>query len=126
VSGPQRRWPRRPLTRLSSAALAGHVAFELAAGVGMPFASLVGPVPAAAGWTAATAAVQLAAGRPGSDRALAAAAAVLTENRGASRWAGLLPLFLVPALVRVQHAEHARLRRVAVRCPAWWNRRLGS
>jgi hypothetical protein len=43
--------------------VAGHVFFELAAGVGMPFASLVGPAPAAAGWGAASAALWRAAGR---------------------------------------------------------------
>ena len=40
----------RPMTRLSVAGLAAHVFFELAAGVGMPLASVVGPTPAAALW----------------------------------------------------------------------------
>jgi hypothetical protein len=39
---------------LATAGLAGHVFFELAAGVGMPFASLVGPVPAAGVWAVGT------------------------------------------------------------------------
>jgi hypothetical protein len=55
---------------------------------------------------------------------IAALAAVLTEKGTAPRWAGLLPLALVPALVRVQHAEHERLRRQAIMRPGWWNRRL--
>jgi hypothetical protein len=169
---------RRPWTRLAGAAMAGHVFFELGAGVGMPFASLLGPAPAAATWAAGTVAVQRAAGSPGRDVPLAvvnglslaaavghlagwprrrnalglpwltdceglgpelmrwynpivyaggvaAAAALLAENRAAPRWAGVLPLAAVPLLIRVQHAEHERLRRLAVRRPGWWNRRLG-
>ncbi|HEY4624826.1 MAG TPA: hypothetical protein VIH01_02340 [Blastococcus sp.] len=168
---------RRPWTRLAGAAMAGHVFFELGAGVGMPFASVLGPAPAAALWTTATAWLQRAAGDPSRDTALAAVngmevaaaighlagwprrrtrvglpwlvdceglgpelmrwynpivytggaaalVALLTENRSASRAAGLLPLALVPLLIRVQHAEHERLRRLAVRRPGWWNRRL--
>ncbi len=49
---------RRPWTRLAGAAMAGHVFFELGAGVGMPFASVLGPLPAAAVWATATGAVQ--------------------------------------------------------------------
>jgi hypothetical protein len=173
------RTPRRPWTRLAGAAMAGHVFFELGAGVGMPFASVVGPAPAAAVWTAGTIALQRAAGSRRHDTALAvanglsvaaaaahlagwprrrtrlglpwlteceglgpelmrwynpivwtggvaAAVGVLAENRAAPRWAGLLPLALVPALIRVQHAEHQRLRGLAVRRPGWWNRRLRS
>ena len=168
---------RRPWTRLASAAMAGHVFFELGAGVGMPFASVLGPLPAAAVWATATGAVQKAAGSPSRDTTLAvvngaglaaavahlagwprrrtrlglpwltdceglgpelmrwynpivyaggvaAAAALVRENRAAPRWARLVPLLLVPALVRVQHVEHQRLRRLAVRRPGWWNRRL--
>jgi hypothetical protein len=175
------RLPRRPWTRLAGAAMAGHVFLELGAGVGMPFASVLGPVPAAAGWAVGTVAVQRAAGSPRHDTGIdttlavvngvsvaaaaahlagwprrrtrlglpwlteceglgpelmrwynpivwtggiAAAAGVLAENRGAPRWAGLLPLALVPVLVRLQHAEHERLRRLAVRRPGRWNRRL--
>ena len=167
----------RPWTRAGSAALAGHVVFELAAGVGMPLASVLGPAPALALWTGATVAVQRAAGSPSADRTLAlvngaglAAAvahlagwphrhsrlglpwltdceglgpglmrwynpivhaggvaslvAVLAESRAAPRWLGLLPLVLVPVLIRVQHAEHERLRAIAQRRPRWWNRRL--
>ena len=168
---------RRPWTRLAGAAMAGHVFFELGAGVGMPFASVLGPVPAAAAWAAGSVAVQKAAGASSRDTALAvvngaslaaaaghlagwprrrtrlglplltdceglgpelmrwynpiiyaggvaAAAALVTENRAAPRWADLAPLLLVPALVRVQHVEHERLRRLAIRRPGWWNRRL--
>jgi hypothetical protein len=157
--------------------MAGHVFFELGAGVGMPFASVLGPGPAAAVWAAGTVRVQRAAGSPSADTALAvvnalslaaavghlagwprrrtrlglpwltdceglgpglmrwynpivyaggvaALAALLTESRTAPRPARVLPLLLVPALVRVQHAEHERLRRLAARRPAWWNRRL--
>ena len=177
MSPPPPRERRRPWTRLASAGLAGHVFFELGAGVGMPFASVVGAVPAAAAWAAGTAAVQRAAGAPGRDTALAvtngiglaavvahlagwprrrtrlglpwltdceglgpelmrwynplvhggggaALAALLAENRQAPRWAGAAPLLLVPVLVLVQHAEHARLVRLAQRHPHWWNRRL--
>jgi hypothetical protein len=53
---------RRPLTRLAIAGLAGHVFFELGVGVGMPLASVIGPLPAATAWTAATAACWHAAG----------------------------------------------------------------
>jgi hypothetical protein len=65
----------RPFTRLATAGLAGHVFFELAAGVGMPFASLGGPVPAAVGWAAASGALWRVAGRssPAADRVLAVA-----------------------------------------------------
>ena len=44
-------------TRAAIVGTAGHVFFELGAGVGMPGASLVGPVPAAVGWAAATVAL---------------------------------------------------------------------
>lgn len=168
---------RRPWTRVAGAAMAGHVFFELGAGVGMPFASVLGPVPAAAVWAAEAVQVQRVAGSPRTDRTLAvvnglsvaaaaahlagwprrrtrlglpwltdceglgpelmrwynpivyaggiaALAAVLTEKGTAPRWAALLPLALVPALVRVQHAEHERLRRQAIMRPGWWNRRL--
>jgi hypothetical protein len=47
-----RRTVQRPLTRLGTAGMAGHVFFELAAGVGMPLASVLGPAPAAAVWAA--------------------------------------------------------------------------
>ncbi len=45
----------RPLTRIAVAGLAAHVWFELAAGVGAPAASVLGPRRAAVVWTAATA-----------------------------------------------------------------------
>jgi hypothetical protein len=169
--------PGRPWSRLASVALAGHVFFELAAGVGMPAASVIGPVPAAALWVAATTAVQRAAGSARASTGLAvvngvglaavvahlagwphrrtrlglpwlteceglgpdlmrwynpivylggtsALVALVRENRSAPRWVGLLPLALIPLLVRAQHAEHERLRRLAARSPGWWNRRL--
>ena len=53
---------RRPWTRLASVALAGHVYSELPAGVGMPFASVLGPAPAAAACSTGTGWVQRAAG----------------------------------------------------------------
>jgi hypothetical protein len=170
---------RRPWTRLAGAAMAGHVFFELGAGVGMPFASLLGPVPAAVAWAAGAVAVQKAAGSPSRDTALAvvnglglaaamghltgwprrrtrlglpwltdceglgpdlmrwynpivyaggvaAVVALGRENRSSPRWAWVAPLGLVPVLVRVQHAEHQRLRGQAIRRPGWWNRRLHS
>jgi hypothetical protein len=52
----------RPLTRLAIAGLAGHVFFELGAGVGMPLASVIGPLPAATAWSLATCAGWRAAG----------------------------------------------------------------
>jgi hypothetical protein len=168
---------RRPWTRLASAATAGHVYFELAAGVGMPGASVLGPMPAALLWAAGTAGVQRAAGSPSAGTGLtvvnatqlaaalahlagwprrwtrlglpwlvdceglgqqlmrwynpvvhlggaAALVALLTEDRCAPRWARLAPLALVPALVRLQHAEHERMRELARRRPDRWNRRL--
>ena len=47
----------RPWTRAAIAGLTAHVFLELAAGVGMPGASVVGPEPAAVTWAAATRAV---------------------------------------------------------------------
>jgi hypothetical protein len=59
---------RRPLTRVTAASTAGHVFFELAAGVGMPLTSLLGPVPAATAWAVGTATAWRAAGtRPTAD-----------------------------------------------------------
>jgi len=45
----------RPFTRVATLGLAGHVSFELAAGVGLPLASVIGPVPAAGLCAASTA-----------------------------------------------------------------------
>jgi hypothetical protein len=57
----------RPLTRLATAGLAGHVFFELAAGVGMPLASVIGPLRAAGLWaTGSAVAWRAAATRPAS------------------------------------------------------------
>ena len=63
----------RPFTRLATAGLAAHVFYELAAGVGMPTASVLGPLPAAGGWALGSAAIwRAAATRPASaDTALA-------------------------------------------------------
>jgi hypothetical protein len=44
--------------------MAGHVCLELAAGVGVPLASVIGPVPAALGFTVTTQAVWRRAGEP--------------------------------------------------------------
>lgn len=170
---------RRPFTRLATAGLAGHVFFELAAGVGMPFASVAGPVPAALAWATGGAALDRLAARPApsGDRVLAVAnglelaavvghlagwprrrtrlglpwladceglgpelmpwynpiiyasgaaavAGLLRENRSAPPWLGWSLLTAVPLLIRVQHAEHRRLRRLAGTRPGWWNRRL--
>jgi hypothetical protein len=169
----------RPFTRSATAGLAGHVFFELAAGVGMPFASVVGPLPAAVVWASGSAALDRLAARPSGsgDRVLAVAnglglAAVvghlagwprrrtrvglpwlvdceglgpqlmrwynpvvhasgaaalgglLWENRTAPRRLGWSMLAAVPLLVRLQHAEHRRLRTLARTRPGWWNRRL--
>ena len=61
------------MTRLAASGIAAHVFFELGAGVGMPFASLLGPAPAAALWAVGTRSVfRAAATRPASsDDALA-------------------------------------------------------
>jgi hypothetical protein len=48
---------RRPLTRLTAVSLAGHLVFELVAGVGMPLASILGPYAASGVWTLAIGAV---------------------------------------------------------------------
>lgn len=59
---------RRPLTRVTAAATAGHAFFELAAGVGMPLASLLGPFTAATAWAVGTATAWRAGGtRPSQD-----------------------------------------------------------
>ncbi|MET7906315.1 hypothetical protein ABZS86_34645 [Streptomyces sp. NPDC005355] len=56
------------MTRATAAATAGHVFFELAAGVGMPLASLLGPFTAAAAWAVGTGTAWRAAGsRPARD-----------------------------------------------------------
>ncbi|WP_146046208.1 hypothetical protein [Streptomyces cahuitamycinicus] len=53
---------RRPLTRVTAAATATHAFFELAAGVGMPLASLLGPFTAASAWAVGTATAWRAGG----------------------------------------------------------------
>jgi hypothetical protein len=65
---------RRPWTRVGSVGIAAHVFYELAAGVGMPFASRLGPVPAAVCWGAGSAIAFRQAGRqpPSRDAAFAA------------------------------------------------------
>jgi hypothetical protein len=59
VVGPQ----RRPLTQAATVGVAAHVFFELAAGSAMPFASVLGPAPAAAVWASTTAVGVRQAGR---------------------------------------------------------------
>jgi hypothetical protein len=170
---------RRPLTRLSTCALAAHVLFELAAGVAMPGASVLGPARAGAAWATGLTVVWRSAGSrsTSADRALAlwngvgvaavgahllawptrrtraglpwlcdceglgpelmrvynpilyvsgvaAAAAIVRENRSASRLLPVLAVAVIPALAVAQRAEHERLRAIADRHPAWWNRRL--
>lgn len=44
----------RAWTRLGAVSLGAHVFYELVSGVAMPFASVVGPVPAAMGWGTST------------------------------------------------------------------------
>ncbi|MCO1598940.1 hypothetical protein M8C17_27685 [Micromonospora sp. RHAY321] len=80
---------RRPLTRLAAAGLAAHVFFELGAGVGMPAASVLGPVPAAGLWAVGAGTLwRTAATRPASSDAVfalcngAGLAAVLAHLRG--------------------------------------------
>ena len=64
----------RPLTRLTVVSLAGHVVFELGAGVGLPLASVLGPYAATGFWTVVTGGVLTASGRDESaDNLLAAA-----------------------------------------------------
>lgn len=58
---------RRPMTRLGVAGLAAHVFFELGAGVGMPLASVVGPVRAAVLWAVTAGSVWQRAGRSSRD-----------------------------------------------------------
>jgi hypothetical protein len=53
----------RPWTRLGTVAIAAHVFYELACGVAMPSASIVGPAPAAAGWVSGSAWLYRSAGR---------------------------------------------------------------
>jgi hypothetical protein len=54
----------------------------------------------------------------------AALGGLLWENRTAPRRLGWSMLAAVPLLVRLQHAEHRRLRTLARTRPGWWNRRL--
>jgi hypothetical protein len=72
-SGPGWRRPGRPLTQASTACVAAHVFFELAAGSAMPLASLLGPGPAAVLWGAGTVIGFREAGRrpPSADRRFA-------------------------------------------------------
>ena len=56
--------------------------------------------------------------------ATTALAASFRENRSAPAYLRVLPLGFVPLLIRLQHAEHRRLTRVAHLHPRWWNRRL--
>jgi hypothetical protein len=71
---PVRASGHRPLTRLTVASLAGHLLFELVAGVGMPLASILGPYAAAGVWTLTTGgAWRLAAGGQESDDAVLSA-----------------------------------------------------
>jgi hypothetical protein len=171
--------PRRPWTRAALAGSAAHVFLELAAGVGMPGASVVGPGPAATTWAAGTAVGWRIAGRTAAaaDRPLqvwnglaltavvahyaswprrrtwlglpwlteceglrgdvmlaynaillgsgvAAATALVRENRSAPAVLGWAPLLLVPIFGRTQHREFERLVELGARRPAWWNRRL--
>src|SRR3954451_1977403 len=62
---------RRPWTRVGIVAMAAHVFYELAAGVGMPGASRLGPAGAAGLWGAGTVAAFDRAGRPGADAGFA-------------------------------------------------------
>jgi len=59
---------RRPLTRAATAAVAAHVFFELGAGSAMPFASVVGPAPAALLWATGTTVGVREAGRQPEER----------------------------------------------------------
>jgi hypothetical protein len=65
---------RRPWTRLGTVGASAHVFYELAAGVGMPFASRVGPTSAAAFWGASTVIAVREAGRQPRSRDAAFAA----------------------------------------------------
>src|SRR3954453_4746084 len=69
---------RRPLSRLATAGAAAHVFFDLAAGVGIPFASLLGPRADAGLWpSSAAGGWRSAAHRPPSaDRVLAVGNAI--------------------------------------------------
>jgi len=59
---------RRPLTRAATAAVSAHVFFELGAGSAMPFASVVGPGPAALLWATGTTVGVREAGRQPEER----------------------------------------------------------
>ncbi|MFU8850437.1 hypothetical protein ACNAW0_05575 [Micromonospora sp. SL1-18] len=62
------------MTRLTVVSLAGHVVFELGAGVGMPLASVIGPYAAASFWTLVTGGVLTATARDDSTDTFLAAA----------------------------------------------------
>lgn len=55
-----------------------------------------------------------------------AAVVGLVENGRAGLRGAVVPLLVVPALLRIQGIEFGRLRTQAQRHPAWWNRRLRS
>lgn len=164
---------------MATVAAGAHIFYELLAGVGMPFASRMGPRGAGALWATSTVAAYHQAGRqPASRDAVfsvlnglylsaviahflawprtkkmglpwltecegltgpviapynvildvsgVAAVAGLVENRGGRVWGALVPLALVPVLLREQHREFGRLLVQARVQPGWWNRRLRS
>ncbi|MCD4526764.1 hypothetical protein [Nocardioides sp. cx-173] len=68
--------PSRPWTRIGILGMAGHLGYELAAGVGVPLAPRLGVGPAVLGYAASAGAAYVAAGRlrsPRGDQAFAAA-----------------------------------------------------
>jgi hypothetical protein len=58
---------RRPLTRLAATSLAGHLALELGAGVGVPGSGVIGAPPAATAFGVALGATVREAGRRGAE-----------------------------------------------------------
>lgn len=141
----------RPSTRLGVLALAGHLGYELVAGVAMPLSPRLGvrtasvvlgaPLAAVLGhysswprvWHAGVPWLTECEGLDGPvivpynvllQISGAAAVAGLVENRSQWGWGLAAALLLAPALRWATPREYARLREQASRRPAWWNRRL--
>lgn len=99
---PYRRW-----TRLGIVAVASHLGYELAVGVGVPGAPRIGVRPAVAGYALATAGAYRTAGR-------------LPGPRGDRRFAAANGLF-ASAVSRTMRA--GRGRRPGTDFPGWWSAR---
>ena len=110
----------RPWTRLGTVAIAGHVFYELAAGVAMPFASRFGVGTTAAVYGTSSVVAFRQAGRQPRSRD----AAFCLLNGAFLSIEITLPFVLAPWLIAETPREFERPLVQARRHPRWWNRRL--